>query len=94
MVSKIKLIYLYLKDKQVPFYKKALILGSLLYFILPVDLIPDFILGIGWVDDLLVLIFVVLVLKKELGEYQNKLDRMKFDESKVIDMDSVRKKKD
>jgi len=28
---------------------------ALLYFIIPIDLIPDFILGPGWIDDCLVL---------------------------------------
>ena len=38
-------------DKNVPLADKAKIYGALGYFILPVDLIPDFLPG-GYVDDL------------------------------------------
>ena len=38
-------------DKRIPFSDRAKILGALGYFILPTDLIPDFLVG-GFVDDL------------------------------------------
>ena len=37
---------------------KLAMLGSLLYVILPTDLIPDFIVGFGQVDDAAVLLFL------------------------------------
>lgn len=45
------LLYNLLKSPQVNSKDKMLIIGSLAYFILPVDLIPDFILGLGYIDD-------------------------------------------
>lgn len=38
---------------------KALILGALGYFLLPVDLIPDFIPSFGFTDDIAALAFVL-----------------------------------
>jgi len=36
-----------------PFYLKSIMLGILIYLISPIDIIPDFLLGLGWIDDFL-----------------------------------------
>ncbi len=46
------------------------VLAALLYFISPLDVIPDFILGLGLVDDVIILKFVYNKMKKELDKYQ------------------------
>jgi uncharacterized membrane protein YkvA (DUF1232 family) len=38
-------------DPATPARVKAVLIGALAYFILPVDVIPDFILGLGFTDD-------------------------------------------
>lgn len=48
----------------------AMIGGGLLYFILPADLVPDFIPIVGYLDDLAVLTTIVNSLKEEIREYQ------------------------
>ena len=48
----------------------AMIGGGLLYFILPVDLIPDFIPIVGYLDDLAVLTTIMNSLKGEIKAYQ------------------------
>lgn len=45
-------------DKNVPLADKAKIYGALGYFILPIDLIPDFLPG-GYVDDLGALVWAL-----------------------------------
>ncbi|MCH5235617.1 MAG: DUF1232 domain-containing protein [Muribaculaceae bacterium] len=45
-------------DKNIPLADKAKIYGALGYFILPVDLIPDFLPG-GYVDDLGALVWAL-----------------------------------
>lgn len=42
-------------DKDTPFRTKAILGAALTYFVLPVDAIPDFVLGFGFTDDLAVL---------------------------------------
>jgi len=42
------------KDSRVPLGPKMLLLLVLAYLIMPADLLPDFLLGVGQVDDLLV----------------------------------------
>ncbi|MDB9741817.1 DUF1232 domain-containing protein [Akkermansiaceae bacterium] len=44
-----------LVDKATPSHPKVIILGTLGYWIFPVDLVPDFILGVGYSDDLSVI---------------------------------------
>ena len=46
------LLYYVLSDPDVPTIDKAKIYGALGYFILPLDLIPDFIPFVGYSDDL------------------------------------------
>lgn len=48
-------------DPQTPFRAKAMLLGALAYFILPIDAIPDFILGAGFTDDAAVLALAIKV---------------------------------
>ena len=48
----VKLLSRLLRDQRVPMRRKALIGAVLAYVISPVDLIPDFVVGIGRFDDL------------------------------------------
>ena len=42
-------------DRSTPVRVRTAIFGALAYFILPIDVIPDFILGTGFTDDIAVL---------------------------------------
>jgi uncharacterized membrane protein YkvA (DUF1232 family) len=42
-------------DRQTPLHVKAVLLGAIAYFILPMDFIPDYIPVIGYTDDAAVL---------------------------------------
>jgi uncharacterized membrane protein YkvA (DUF1232 family) len=42
-------------DPATPLQAKAILYGALAYFVLPVDLIPDFIVSFGYTDDAAVL---------------------------------------
>ncbi|OGO77582.1 MAG: hypothetical protein A2Y23_11505 [Clostridiales bacterium GWB2_37_7] len=86
----IKYFFEYIKDKEVPFLKKGLILGSFLYFILPIDIVPDFIFAMGWLDDAAVAVFIWNAVKTEIGEYVSK---RKIIDSKVISLEEKRKHK-
>lgn len=46
------------------------VVAALLYFISPLDLIPDFLVGLGFVDDAFVLGLVYKQVLKELDKYQ------------------------
>lgn len=57
-------IYLAYKDPRVPWYAKILIVLVVAYTFSPIDLIPDFIPVIGYLDDLIIIpLGILLVLK-------------------------------
>jgi uncharacterized membrane protein YkvA (DUF1232 family) len=45
------------RDPETPFRVKAVLMGALAYFVLPVDVVPDFLVAIGLVDDAAVLAY-------------------------------------
>lgn len=90
-MNKIRLLIKYIKDDEVSAYKKLLILGSLLYLIFPFDIVPDFMIGLGLLDDAAVILFVWNALKSELKEYEEKLRKTDIDQSKVIEVDFEKK---
>ncbi|HHW37266.1 MAG TPA: DUF1232 domain-containing protein [Bacillales bacterium] len=46
------LLYFTLQKPELPVKAKGTIIGALGYFILPIDLIPDALIGLGYTDDL------------------------------------------
>lgn len=44
-------IYYCAMDPTTPLQVKAILFGALAYFVVPTDLIPDFLIGLGFVDD-------------------------------------------
>jgi uncharacterized membrane protein YkvA (DUF1232 family) len=53
-------------DRDTPVKAKGLLIGALAYFILPVDALPDFILGLGFTDDMAVLLTAFNVIRTHL----------------------------
>ena len=70
------LLHYVLKSPDVPLEDKAKIYGSLGYFILPIDLIPDFIPIVGYSDDVAALAFALhAVWKNVTPEIQERAQR-------------------
>lgn len=55
-------------DPQTPVRARAVLLGALAYFVLPADMIPDFIAGLGFTDDLTVLLAAVTVVRGNITQ--------------------------
>jgi uncharacterized membrane protein YkvA (DUF1232 family) len=53
--NEIMTLYLAARDPRTPWYAKAVIAGVVAYALSPIDLIPDFIPVLGYLDDLLLL---------------------------------------
>lgn len=62
----------YAKGNYTAISKRSIVavIAGLLYFISPLDLIPDFIIGLGFVDDAFVLSLVYKQIAKDLERYQ------------------------
>ena|SRR2546426_7340568 len=59
----------YLLDRDVKWYRKAVVAAALIYFLTPVDAIPDFIPFAGFLDDIGVVAWTVRFLGKEIEAY-------------------------
>ena len=60
----------YLRDPRVPRWRRYAGLFALVYFLMPVDFIPDFIPLLGWLDDLGVLSAAALFISREVEHYR------------------------
>jgi len=60
LVYAVLLLYYTLQKPEVPLKVKATIVGALGYFILPLDIIPDLAVGVGYADDLSVILFALV----------------------------------
>lgn len=67
--------------REVPWFTIGSIVFSLLYVLNPFDLVPDFIPGLGYIDDLTVLSFAVRFIETDLHNYLDWRDAPKDDEN-------------
>jgi len=65
----VKALYKYMRDKYVPWYRKSIVIGALIYFISPIDAVPDLAPLVGYLDDLGVITAVLKFMGSELIPY-------------------------
>src|SRR6188508_2482104 len=56
----LKLLLRLLKDGRVPAAEKAMLIGTVVYVVSPLDLLPDFLPFLGQIDDLYLVAIVLL----------------------------------
>ena len=66
VIYPVLLLYNLLNSPQVRTKDKMYIVGALAYFILPADLIPDFLFGIGFIDDGIAIMTVLKTLSSAI----------------------------
>ncbi len=69
-------------DAETPLKVKGTLLAALAYFVMPLDVIPDFLLGLGFTDDLAVLVAAFTMVKGHINQghrdkARDTLDRMR-----------------
>jgi uncharacterized membrane protein YkvA (DUF1232 family) len=69
LIRRIKAIKEMMKDKTVPKRKKALVIFGVIYLFLPVDLIPPVLFPFGFLDDLVLWLFIIWHLSDILDTY-------------------------
>ncbi len=62
-------LYKYMKDSEVSWYRKGIVVGALVYFLIPVDAIPDLTPLVGYLDDLGVITAVIKYMGSEIMPY-------------------------
>lgn len=53
-------------DRATPLKAKGILFGALAYFVMPIDAIPDFVLGLGFTDDMAVLLAAIGMIRAHL----------------------------
>jgi len=97
----VMLLYYLLSDKSVPIKNKLVIMAALGYFILPTDLIPDFIPVLGFSDDAAflssalssVLGFITPEIKKKAKDKIGNLLNNDFDSTTTVALEKDKKGK-
>jgi uncharacterized membrane protein YkvA (DUF1232 family) len=69
IIKHLKALRNYLFDKNVKWYKKSIVIAALIYFITPIDAIPDFTPFFGYLDDIGVIAWTLNFLGKEIKNY-------------------------
>ncbi|HTP29221.1 MAG TPA: YkvA family protein [Anaeromyxobacteraceae bacterium] len=75
ILTKLRLLAMILNDyatgqyRKIPWQAIAVCAAASAYVVLPFDLIPDWLVPVGWTDDLFVLAIAWNLVKKELREY-------------------------
>ena len=74
-------VFLALKDKKTPWYAKAFAALTVAYALSPIDLVPDFIPFLGYLDDLIILPLLValtvkFIPKETFAEYRAQAENM------------------
>ena len=85
--KRIQAISSMMKDKTVPKRKKLLIVLGIIYLFLPIDLIPPVLFPFGFLDDLVLWIWIIWHLKDTLDQYwvgEKEVDRSRDFKNKDI----------
>lgn len=69
ILSHLKALKRYMLDKDVKWIRKSVVVAALLYFIAPVDAIPDFAPFVGFLDDIGIVAWTLRFLGKEISGY-------------------------
>ena len=56
--------------REVPYWAMGATALALFYVLSPVDVIPDFVVGLGYLDDAVVVSFALRLIEKELDRYK------------------------
>lgn len=72
LLGKVKTLYAMLRDKEfaMAWSSKTMIIAGLLYFISPIDLLPDYIPVLGYIDDAFVISIVMNAIASEIERFQ------------------------
>lgn len=82
ILFRISLIFKFLFNKEIPLKEKWWIIIPVIYLLSPVDLIPEPILGFGFVDDIVMLAYLLSVVMDKTKKYNEKNES---NEEKIIE---------
>jgi uncharacterized membrane protein YkvA (DUF1232 family) len=66
-------------DRDTPGYVRAVLFGALAYFVLPTDMVPDVLAGLGFTDDASVIAAAIAAVGRHLEPRHRELARERLD---------------
>jgi uncharacterized membrane protein YkvA (DUF1232 family) len=66
-------------DPETPASVRTTLLAALAYFVVPLDIVPDFVLGLGFSDDITVLFTTIGLVRQHIGERHRTAARIALD---------------
>lgn len=66
-------------DRDTPAYVRGILLGAVAYFVLPADVVPDFLAGLGFTDDASVLAAAIAAVGRHIGPHHRERARTALD---------------
>lgn len=69
VISHLKALRRYLMDRDVKWYRKSVVVAALIYFVTPIDAMPDFAPFVGYLDDIGVIAWTIKFLGSEITSY-------------------------
>ncbi len=66
-------------DPKTPIRVRGMLLAALAYFIMPLDVVPDFILGLGFTDDAAVIAIVMSLVSRNISDVHREAARNALD---------------
>lgn len=75
----------YVKSPKVALWKKLLGVAAVLYAISPIDLVPDAIPVLGWLDDLGLLSVAFGLIVRDMGKHAAREDQVIEGEARVVE---------
>ncbi len=70
-------------DPATPHGVRAVLIGALAYFVLPFDAVPDFLAGIGYTDDVTVLLGAIALVRTHITAKHREAARRALDEDRA-----------
>lgn len=83
--SELLAAYYCARDPATPAYVKAALFGALAYFVVPIDMVPDFIAGFGFTDDAAVLLAAVRAFARHITHAHRERARETLDATQGSD---------
>jgi len=88
LLKRIVVVPKMLKDPSVRTHKKFIVIGGLIYILSPIDIIADPILGFGFIDDAVLMVYIISKIQEELDKYISKStnkDKVDIEQEKIIE---------
>ncbi len=67
-IEEVVALYYAMLDPKTPARSRLIIIGALAYFVSPIDLVPDFLLGLGFLDDASILMAAIAAVRSSIRE--------------------------